>query len=132
MDMSSPEGSIVNDGIQETMCSLSYAAVEDATRGIVNYGTGALLIKIDIRNAYRVVPVHSDDWWLMGMLWKGSLIVDTALLFGLRSAPKIFTALADTTEWLVVLGGINILLPVYGITNSKRYSVFHGILIKHN
>ena len=32
----------------------------------------------------------------------------------------------------VVLGGINILLPVYGITNLKRYSVFHGILIKHN
>ena len=28
----------------------------------------------------------------------------------------------------VVLGGINILLLVYGITNSKRYSVFHGIL----
>ena len=29
----------------------------------------------------------------------------------------------------LVLGGISILLPVYGITNSKRYSVFHGILI---
>ena len=33
---------------------------------------------------------------------------------------------------VLVLGGINILLPVYSITNSKRYSVFHGILIKHN
>ena len=32
----------------------------------------------------------------------------------------------------LVLDGINILLPVYGITNSKRYLVFHGILIKHN
>ena len=29
----------------------------------------------------------------------------------------------------LVLGGISILLPVYGITNSKRYSVFRGILI---
>ena len=33
---------------------------------------------------------------------------------------------ADTD---IVLGGINILLPVYGITNSKWYSVFHGILV---
>ena len=33
------------------------------------------------------------------------------------------------TYYMLVLGGINILLPVYGITNSKRYSVFHGILI---
>ena len=29
----------------------------------------------------------------------------------------------------IVLGGISILLPVYGITNSKRYLVFQGILI---
>ena len=27
----------------------------------------------------------------------------------------------------LVLGGIIFLLPVYGITNSERYSVFHGI-----
>ena len=27
----------------------------------------------------------------------------------------------------VVLGGIIFLLLVYGITNSERYSVFHGI-----
>ena len=76
----------------------SYVTVEDATQGIVNYGTGALLIKIDIRNAYRVVPVHPDDRWLMGMLWEGSLFIDTALPFGLRSAHKIFTALADAAE----------------------------------
>ena len=30
---------------------------------------------------------------------------------------------------LLVLGGINILLSVYGITNSKQYLVFHGILM---
>ena len=29
---------------------------------------------------------------------------------------------------VVVLGDINILLSVYGIANSKRYSVFHSIL----
>ena len=59
--MSSPEGNSVNDGIQESRCSLTYVTVEDATQEIVNYETGALLIKIDIRNAYRVVPVHMTD-----------------------------------------------------------------------
>ena len=110
VDMSSPEGGGINDGIQETMCSLSYATVEDTTRGIVNYGTGALLITIDIRNAYRVVPVHPDDRWLMGMLWKGSLFVDTALPFGLRSAPKIFTALADAAEWIARQRGVEFVI----------------------
>ena len=31
---------------------------------------------------------------LLGMLWKGELYVDGALPFGLRLAPKLFTALA--------------------------------------
>lgn len=110
VDMSSPEGGSVNDGIQESMCSLSYATVEDATQGIVDYGTGALLTKIDIRNAYRVVPVHPDDRWLMGMLWEGSLFVDTALPFGLRSAPKIFTALADAAEWILRQRGLEFVI----------------------
>ena len=40
VDMSSPEGGSVNDGIQETMCSLSYATVDDATQGYSITGLG--------------------------------------------------------------------------------------------
>ena len=36
----------------------------------------------------------------MGLRWEGSLFIDTALPFGLRSAPKIFTAVADAVEWI--------------------------------
>ena len=35
------------------------------------------------------------------MIWEDSLFIDTALPFGLQSAPKIFTALADAEEWMV-------------------------------
>ena len=37
------------------------------------------------------------------------------------------SVLTPTDTYVVVLGGIIFLLPVYGITNSERYSVFHGI-----
>ena len=37
----------------------------------------------------------------MGMTWKGAIIIDTALPFGLRLAPMIFTAIVDATEWIV-------------------------------
>ena len=33
------------------------------------------------------------------MQWKGQLYIDTCLPFILRSAPRIFTALADMLEW---------------------------------
>ena len=40
----------------------------------------------------------------------GSLFVDTALPFGLRSAPKIFTALVDAAEWIVRQQGENFVI----------------------
>ena len=96
VDLSLPEGGFVNDGIRESWCSLTYATVDNAVRGIVNRSwLRNFLIKVDICNAYRVVQIHPDDRWLMGMLWDRSLFVYTALPFGLRSAPKIFTALLD-------------------------------------
>ena len=110
VDMSSPEGGSVNDGIRDSWCSLSYATVTDATRGITSYGRGALMIKVDIHSAHRVVPIHPEDRWLMGMTWKGSVFVDTALPFGLRSAPKIFTAIADAAEWIVRQQGVEFIL----------------------
>ena len=63
--------------------------VQDTAQGLLDRGRGALMAKVDAKSAYRNVPVHPDDRWLMGMMWDGALYVDTALPFGLRSAPKI-------------------------------------------
>lgn len=65
---------------------------------VISQGRRAELTKLDIANAYWIVPVHPDDRPLLGMKWKGSLYVDTILLFGLRSAPKVFTVIADAVE----------------------------------
>ena len=93
VDMSLSEGGSVNNGIQELWCLLSYATVMDAAQGITAYRRGALMIKVDIRNAYRVVPIHPADRQLMGMTWEGAIFVDTALPFGLRSALRFLRQL---------------------------------------
>lgn len=110
LDLSSPEGSSVNDGIAEDLCSLSYISLEDAARGVMSHGPGCLLSKVDIKQAYRMVPVHPEDRLLLGMVWDDGLFVDTALPFGLRSAPKIFTAMADALEWIALQEGVGTIL----------------------
>ena len=90
MDLSSPEGHSVNDGIPSAVCSLNYVTIDDAAKAIIVKGAGALLAKVDIQSAYRMVPVHPDDRWLLGTIWENALYIDTALPFGLRSAPQIF------------------------------------------
>ena len=59
------------------------------------------MTKTDIQSAFRIIPIHPDDWELLGMSWKGLFFFDKALPFGLRSAPYLFNQLSDALEWLV-------------------------------
>ena len=105
-DLSFPEGASVNEGIDPDLCSLSYTSVEKVAGAARKLGVGALLAKADIKAAYRLVPVHPRDRPLLGLAWKGCFYVDAMLPFGLRSAPKIFTAVADAVEWCVRRRGV--------------------------
>ena len=87
VDLSAPEGHSVNDGICKEVASLSYISVDDVVACILKVGKAAVLAEIDVKQAYRIVPVHPDDRLLLGMCWQGSVFIDTKLPFGLRSAP---------------------------------------------
>ena len=107
VDLSSPVGRSVNDGIPSEPCSLKYASVDDAVSIVKALGKGSLLVKIDLKDAYRMIPVHPDDYHLLGVTWAGQTYVDRALPFGLRSAPKnFFTAFADLIAWILHQHGI--------------------------
>ena len=68
-DLSFPKGSSVNDGIDPSLCSLMYTSVDEAVRKGLECGKGSLMAKMDIRSAYRTIPVHPDDRHLLGMSW---------------------------------------------------------------
>ena len=106
LGLSSPKGGSVNDGISRQLCSLSYLAVDDVAKVALQLGRGAKLAKLDIAKAYRMVPIHLDDRYLMGMKWQGQIYLDSALPFGLRSAPKVFNAVADGLEWVIRSRGV--------------------------
>ena len=106
LDLSHPVGLSVNDGIDEKLSSLSYVSVDDIVNTILSLGQGTMLAKIDVQNSYRVIPVHPEDRMLLGMSWKGKVYVDATLPFSLRSAPKIFTAVADACEWILRQRGL--------------------------
>ncbi len=68
------------------------------------------MAKIDIRHAYRNVPVHPDDRHLLAMQWNNEILIDKVLPFGLRSAPLIFTAIADALQWIIEQRGVHPIL----------------------
>ena len=107
VDLSSPDGGSVNDGIEPELCSLQYLRLDEVVRKIVHMGQGTVMAKMDIESAYRIVPVHPSDRLLLGVQWKGGVFFDTRLPFGLRSAPKIFTAVADALQWICQENGVS-------------------------
>lgn len=95
-NLSFPKGGSENDGID---CSLTYTTVDHVADVAVRLGTGALLAKVDIESAYRLIPVHPDDCPLQAVRWCDQNFVDPMLPFSVRSAPKILNAIADTLHW---------------------------------
>ena len=110
LDLSSPEGHSVNDGIPKPPFSVQYVTVDSFIEGIMARGRGTLMAKFDVASGYRNVAIHPQDRPLLGMMWRGKYYVDLALPFGLRSAPYIFTAIADMVQWMLTHNfGVNFL-----------------------
>ncbi len=106
VDLSAPPAFSVNDGIPAGLCSLDYVSVDQAARLVMKCGRGALMAKCDLQSAYRHVPIHPEDQELLGFEWGGRTYRDRALPFGLRSAPKLFSAVADGLAWAMQCEGI--------------------------
>ena len=81
VDLSAPRGFSVNDGIREEICSLRYASVDQTVSLILRLGQGTMLVKLDLKDAYRIVPVHPLDHPLLGVSWEGSTYADRSIPF---------------------------------------------------
>ena len=81
VNLSAPLGASANDTIDSELSSIAYASIDDAGHIINLLGQGCLLAKFDLQEAKLAVS------------WNGVTFVDRALPFGLRSAPKLFSAL---------------------------------------
>ena len=123
--LSFPFGGSVNDLIPPEFCSVQYATVDDATQIIKRLGTGCALAKTDVRSAFRIIPVHPNDYQLLGMQWRGKYYVDRCLPMGCASSCKTFEALSTAMKWaarnkLMIPNIINILDDFLILDNPTR------------
>ena len=69
MDLSSPAGSSINDGISSKWSSLSYVSIDYLLFLVLEAGKGSTLVKVDIKEAYRMLPIHPEDQGVLGTQW---------------------------------------------------------------
>eukprot|EP00731_Ephydatia_muelleri_P014011 Em0007g1321a len=75
--------------------------MDHAVALLSQYGQDALMAKIDLKAAFRLIPVQAADWVHLGICWRRQFYVDTCLPFGLRSAPALFNHYAEALDWIM-------------------------------
>ena len=94
MDLSWPKHKSVNDGIDKNIylgesMELKYPTIDNISDMIASLGSGCLLFKCDLSQAYCCIPVYPGDIGFLGYSWRQGFFIDRVLPFGLRSAAFI-------------------------------------------
>ena len=98
--LSFPKGSSVNDGIPPEHTSVHYATIDGAIKLIKSAGPGCFLAKTDIKNAFRIIPIHPNDYGLLGMQWRGLYYYDRCMPMGCSSSCLTFETFSTAVEWV--------------------------------
>ena len=101
MDLSSPRGSYINDFISKEDFTLQYASFDQALALVSSFGTGALMVKLDLKHAFRLCPVFPSDVTYLACIGRENSMWIFAYLSVYRSSPFLFNRLADAFEWIL-------------------------------
>jgi hypothetical protein len=100
--LSFPPGLSVNDFIDPSYGAITYASFDAILQSILRAGRGCWIMKRDIRDAFRIVPIAVPHRHLLGFSWRNTFYQECALPFGLRTAPVLFNLFAEALHWILL------------------------------
>ena len=99
--MGTPAEKSYNDAMDKIQLSkLKMATVKDFAQAAAAAGKGATMSKIDLKDAYKIVPCHPNLWARQGFSWLGKYFVNLTTIFGSKAAPADFDCVAKTISQL--------------------------------
>lgn len=99
--LSYPHGSSINDFIDPDYCKVKYASFDDAIDMVSRLGQGAHLGKMDIKSAFRLLPINPADFELVGLAVEGKYYFDKCLPMGCAISCSLFEKFSSFLEWAV-------------------------------
>ena len=105
-NLSSPASQSINDNIHDIFAEVSFSTIEDAIRHIIAVGPGAFLAKSDIESAFRLIPIHPNQYHLLVFKWNDSFFFDRCLPMGARSSCQIFELFSSALQHIINQAGV--------------------------
>ena len=104
LNMSSPKGRSFNDNINKDRVGRStMSSAKQFGQALRKAGRGALISKMDMKDAYKLIPARPEDFRLQGFQWHGAYFVETQMIFGATTAVNNFDIVAKTLQLLARL-----------------------------
>ena len=98
LNMSCPDGNSFNDNVDEqAVPKVRMSSARQFRQAVLRAGKGALMSKLDMKDAYKNVPAKVEDFRLQGMQWLGAYFVNTQQIFGATPAVANYDNLGGTT-----------------------------------
>ena len=92
---------LMNDYIPDRAGEVRYSCFQEVLQLVTNTGRQWIILKRDVKDAFRNVPVAPQPQWLLGFRWEGTFYKETCLLFSLATAPFIFNLFAEALHWII-------------------------------
>ena len=93
--LSYPQANSVNDVLDPQACSVKYTSFDKVIEMIAIQGVNAKLAKIDIKSAFRLLPIYPGDFDLLGFQFKGQYYIDNCLPMGCSISCSLFEKFAS-------------------------------------
>ena len=97
MHLSAPVETSINNGINKEEFTLHYSTIDDAVRMINKLGKNTLLAKVDIKSAFRTIPVRQEDRELLE--YTGSKSITLIAVCPLACAPHPSSLISMRKSW---------------------------------
>ncbi|XP_041442566.1 uncharacterized protein LOC121401560 isoform X1 [Xenopus laevis] len=99
--LSYPVGASVNDALDKEQCKVQYQSFDEALEIVKGQGDRALLAKVDIESAFRLLPLHPESFKLTGCYFQGAFFVDLCLPMGCAISCSYFEMFSTFLHWLI-------------------------------
>ena len=96
-----PTSKNTKDFIDQAFYSLHYCTIDAALTIINAHGPNSIIGKVDLKDAFRLIPIHKVDWHLLGIHWQCRLYVEKHLQFGLQLSPTVLKQLTTAVKWIL-------------------------------
>jgi hypothetical protein len=99
-NLSYPKGNSVNSHIDPYFTTVQYETLDHCVDIIQSIGKNCLVAKADLKDAFRIMPVHPKDHRLLGFMYNNQFYYDRCLPMGCSTSCQTFESLSNAIQWI--------------------------------